>query len=182
MKISVYGMALGALMLGASAGNAATVTCSTPQGTALTLTAASACVGLGGNDDVLAIEGLAAGLGSGATDWMLADKNDDISSGDQSITFGDEFVNGGTTGDWSISEFPIMTDLILVLKAGNGFVAFLLDPSDIFGTWSSDSRDLSHASLYYAEDLVADVPVPAAGLLMVTALGGGFAMRRRKKS
>lgn len=112
----------------------------------------------------------------GMTGWILAQKNDS-STGDQKITFTDAPVNGTKSGDWEISGHADKT--VITLKAGNGFGAFLLDQPGLSGLWST-GKDLSHASIYYI-GTPSEVPLPAAGLLLLGGLGGlGLAGRRRR--
>ena len=86
---------------------------------------------------------------------------------------------------------------MFVLKAGPNFGAYLMKAGTIYantsGTWSTinylnnggNSAGLSHFSVYVSPtpitpDVVAGtVPLPAAGLLLATGLGG-LALRRRK--
>lgn len=117
----------------------------------------------------------------GMTGWILADKNDDNSSGNQAISFLTAPVNGAKSGAWGISG--LADKVVVTLKAGNGFGAFLLEQPKLTGNWSS-GKDLSHASIYYTgETSVSEVPLPAAGLLLLGALGGlGVAGRRRRNA
>ncbi|WP_306141880.1 VPLPA-CTERM sorting domain-containing protein [Roseibium sp. MMSF_3412] len=118
----------------------------------------------------------------GMTGWVLSEKNDSA-DGDGTIEFTDAPVNGTKSGDWTIDTLAGLTNVVITLKAGNGFGAFLLDLSvgnPLTGTWMS-TKDLSHASIYYNGNPTA-VPLPAGVLLLVTGLAGlGFAARRRMK-
>ncbi len=67
---------------------------------------------------------------------------------------------------------------MLVVKAGNEFIAYLLDLTQgTSGIWTTQGlvndkgklRDVSHLTLYTTP---AVVPVPAAGFLLIGALGG----------
>lgn len=78
-------------------------------------------------------------------------------------------------------------DVLLVFKTGTGgstpgFAAFSLTPAGFTeGEWAVTlQQGLSHVSLYGAP---APIPLPAAGLLLLTAIGGlGFGARRRRKA
>lgn len=116
------------------------------------------------------------------TGWVLADKNDDMNSGDQSIMFdgsvADNVANGTKGGDWAITSLAA-SKVVVTLKAGNQFGAFLVD--SLTGTWSA-TKDLSHSSIYYIPGggVGGQVPLPAAGWMLIAGLGGIAAVRRRK--
>ena len=112
----------------------------------------------------------------GMTGWILAHKNDKP-DGDQKITFTDAPGNGTQSGDWAVSGLADKT--VITLKAGNGFGAFLLDKPGLSGLWET-GKGLSHASIYYI-GTPSEVPLPAAGLLLLGGLGGlGLVGRRRR--
>jgi hypothetical protein len=52
----------------------------------------------------------------------------------------------------------------------------------VFATAPANRNPISYTVSFSTEALTAAVPVPAAGLLLLTALGGAAAMRRRKKA
>lgn len=93
---------------------------------------------------------------------------------------------GGLGGEFTLDTTGFK-DILLVFKTGTGrstpgFAAFALIPSGpTEGEWSVNlQQGLSHVSLYGSP---APIPVPAAGILLITALGGlGIAARRRRKS
>ncbi|WP_181366366.1 VPLPA-CTERM sorting domain-containing protein [Albidovulum aquaemixtae] len=129
-------------------------------------------------------------LGAG---YQLIDKSD---SGPAVLN-----VSGvsGTSGLWSfiLPAAPagmIWTNLVLAFKSGQGgggskpkvtgpdWAAFLLPSGASSGLWSiSGQQSLSHANLY-GQLAPAAVPLPAAGVLMVGALGAFAAVRRRRRA
>lgn len=116
----------------------------------------------------------------GMDGWVLSEKNDSA-SGDSTITFSTAPVNGSESGDWEIDSLAGKSNIVITLKAGNGFGAFLLDQTaaePLVGAWST-GKDLSHASIYYN---VNPVPLPAAAWLFGSALFGLVGIGRRKKA
>lgn len=123
-------------------------------------------------------------------DWSLFGKSDE-----------DIFVEadeGAIEGDWSASGFTSNT-LIVTLKSGPEFTAYLFENvtgPDIGGTFETllaglvnnqgRSQALSHLSIFSAEreggDNNNEVPLPAAGWMLLAGLGGLAAARRRRKS
>ena len=112
---------------------------------------------------------------------------------------------GNTAGTWLLKAglfFDPMKFYALVLKGGsNGSVAYLLNTSVRGGDWynfdippngGGNVPGLSNIRLYSTGDLVPrptppDVPVPpiplpAAGFLLLGALGGLAALRRRRRA
>lgn len=193
MKLTLAAAAAAAVMaFGSGDASANTVTCNFVQGNPnqtttyeMVVTNSVAC-GVAGNDSAAAI-GNIPGLTSPPA-WTLAWKSDGP-DGDKAIT-GSGFVNGQKSGVWSISSFPELTQVVIALKAGNNFAAFLLEPFISSGEWELD-RGLSHASIYYRSCEEGDagcgisttpIPLPAAGFLLIGALGGLAVLRRRKKA
>lgn len=179
MKIATMTVAAMLALGAAGAAQAATCTAGTGGGgTTYTLDPASASQCQTGND-TNTIDSTSVFFGQ--TGWILADKNDDATSGDQNITFADAPENGDRSGDWSISNPMGYTNIFITLKAGSGFGAFLL--TDLLsGTWAT-SRDLSHASIYYnGTPAPAPVPLPAESLMLLAGLGTLAAVRRRKSA
>lgn len=120
----------------------------------------------------------------GITDWVLADKSDGGGNGMLDLV---GVVNGSPSGTWSIPDYMGYTTIMLTLKAGNEFAAYLIDTSFNSGEWTTASvfptnsgsgRDLSHMSLYYSESSLTVVPLPAALPLFAAGLVGLAFLRR----
>ena len=129
----------------------------------------------------------------GSTSWELDTKINQVGDGfgtpDPAGILSASFGNDLLSGTWSVTSWAGIEKAMLVLKGGNGFAAYLLDLSaGLSGEWVTQALTnnggnqpaLSHVSLYTTP---APIPVPAAGLLLITALGGlGVAARRRRKA
>jgi hypothetical protein len=96
----------------------------------------------------------------------------------------------GKSGTWSVSSWAGIGSAMLVLKGGPNFAAYLLDlAAGLSGEWRTDallvgnnlqnSAGLSHITLYTSP---APIPLPAAGFLLLGALGGLAAVRRRRRT
>jgi hypothetical protein len=177
------------LFLSVTAASAATVACNTliPDATG-NLTPNAGCQAFEdtSDPDPADFDGL-----FGYDDWVeLAkiDANDiDGNSSDGGFTF--TSTDGNKTGTWSVTGYT--GPLVIVLKDGNQAPAptllYLLDGTS--GTWSSpwvnsntgeSVASLSNVQLWGLEVRPPPIPVPAAGILLVTALGGlGFLARRK---
>ncbi|TGD45360.1 VPLPA-CTERM sorting domain-containing protein [Pseudotabrizicola sediminis] len=86
----------------------------------------------------------------------------------------------------------VFENMMVALKQGNKYALFKLDTSEgLAGLWGTTGpgkgavNDLSHASIWYAGspvDVPAAVPLPAGGILLLSAMGGFALLRRRKKA
>lgn len=101
--------------------------------------------------------------------------------GDMTLTV----TNHDRGGDWSLTGYDDYESLMFVLKGGDAFSAFLVDPEDteLAGTWDDASMhgDLSHWTVYGVLEDVAEAPLPAAGLLLLGGVGAMVAFGRRRR-
>lgn len=172
---------LGAIALtvaGATAASAATLSC--PSNIADNVSGATACeYSDTATQDFLNTNPITVNAEAffGVTNWEFVAKDESSTGTGQSGTF-----------DFSAFAAQVTGQAMLIFKDGKGttLVGYLI--SSLTGTWSSpfenppfdvrNIKDVSHISLYTAP---APVPLPAAGLMLVGALGG-LAMLRRRKS
>jgi hypothetical protein len=100
------------------------------------------------------------------------------------VTFG-----GDKAGTWSFTPDPALTHApaYMVVKAATNWALYALDGA-LSGDWSTaglmtpngkNQAGVSHISFYNS---AAPVPLPAAGWLLVTGLGGLGALARRRRA
>lgn len=126
-------------------------------------------------------------LGILGGDWLFLEKSE---QGDSRTNFDiglivDPVPNGANSqGSWSIDGWHSFEDLMIVLKAGNGYIGYQLADKEISGTWNTgdiNNKGLSHLSIYGRDEV--PVPEPATLLLFGTGIAGlaGAGLRKRKK-
>lgn len=146
-----------------------------------------------GNDSEGAVDGLFG------YDWDFAAKDETPGGYEGDFDFG-LFADGGTSGSWGVTSWLGFETVLIVLKGGPTWSAFLIADTSLggaqgglFDTLSNRTGGgkpgpgLSHISLYTHGDPDLPpppppppaVPVPAAGLLLLGALGVLGALRRR---
>ena len=147
----------------------------------------SACNGVfAGNDSNQNLDGI-----FGLTGWnelLKVDASSGVESG-SGITLTVTSNIDESAGTWAVNSFAGFENVMFVLKGGNTFSAFLMNTSILSGNWNNESifdrngnnPGLSHFTVY-ASGTPAVIPLPAAGLLLISALGGLAAMRRMRKS
>lgn len=175
---------MGAFMAHLSGAQAATVSCSTAglpgvngnSSAVFSLSQATQAQCFGGNNNNTVGPTFSM---FNLTGWIASDATD--APGNGPVQFLTTPSKNGKTGTWSVDTFAGLTNVVLTLKAGNGFAAFLLNTASLSGLWSS-SKGLSHATLYYNGD-PSPVPLPPSlGLLILGLLGLGYIGRRRRLS
>lgn len=124
-------------------------------------------------------------------DSVLLDKSDGASqvAGFEITT---DPLNSGLSGTWAIAlpVDKILTNVFLAFKSGQGqldpdWALFSLPDGVLEGNWAiaAGEQALSHVNLYgtvASAPPPAPVPLPAGGLLLLGALGGMAALRRRR--
>ena len=129
---------------------------------------------------------------------ILLDKSDDgISGTNPTALSGSPSLMAGLSGSFSFAIGTLVAsagkeyyNFVLAFKSGGNrktesvWAAFDLATGVSSGTWTiSGKNELSHVNLYaYERDVKVPpgVPVPAAGLMLISGLGAIGAMRRRK--
>ncbi len=168
----------------------------------LNFTTSTACVspvtgGPGGNVNAAQMN---AGAGVfGSTSWSLLDSigSASVGSGTQTSAgglFSFTYNAGLQGGTWSLdSAWDWGAGLYaFVIKGATDNAVYLMDKNATSGSWNvldllnngGNHPDLSNVRLFGTTALVpatpAPIPLPAAGLLLVGALGGLAALRRRR--
>ena len=126
-------------------------------------------------------------LGILGGNWIFLEKSE---QGDSRTDFDiglivDPIPNGGSSqGTWSIDGWNSFEDLMIVLKAENGYIGYQLASQEISGTWNTgdiNNKGLSHLSIYGKGEV--PTPEPATILLFGTGIAGlaGTRLRKRKK-
>ena len=107
--------------------------------------------------------------------------------GDSTDTIGANFTISLSGQNWSILN-PLGyrgSSVLLTFNHSKTFAGFLLDlTKPLTGIWNTTGSvdDLSHASVWYRGSPPAPIPLPAAGFLLLGALGGLAALRRRRRA
>ena len=127
----------------------------------------------------------------GFSDWLFAEKGFDS---DEEIDVGFTIVGDSKSGTWSLdpSTWDIYSDVLLVLKGGNGntippfYVGYLLQEGQDAGNYLSPffsglrRKDISHMSVYVRGDGDTSVPEPTTLALIGLGLVGLAYIRRRR--
>lgn len=179
-KITAAALGLGLMSAVASTGaNAATVACSATVASKVvgdtTLSNGGCEVSTTADQDFLETKPTSVNAENffGFSDWSFISKTDNIEA---------------TSGIYDVSSvFNNFSTILAIFKSGKKTFLTGYVLNDETGTWSSPfsqgnskpPKDVSHIS-YYGRDAVSPVPLPAAGFLLIGALGGLAAMRRRK--
>lgn len=187
------------MMIGAQSANATVVaTCDI-----INFTTSKDCIspiagGPGGNVRAQEMNDYGTDGAFGFDDWKLiasigsvSDTSNQFSDGSPfsfSITLGDD---GKQSGTWALN--PLLTwgtgEYAFVLKGSTDNAAYWMDTAFTSGSWNvtdlfnpgENNPDLSNIRLF-GTAVLAPIPLPAAGWLMLAGLGGLAAMRRRKKT
>jgi hypothetical protein len=131
----------------------------------------------------------------GTVDWSFIGKHDFDGGAAEGTAPVIGLGSNAQVGTFSIDAglWDLFGEVMAIFKSGNEtfLTGYLLNTGDTEFDYASmflqfdkdgkpkDPKDISHISLYGRGD-PSPVPVPAAGLLLIGALGGLAALRRRK--
>ncbi|MEE9330380.1 MAG: VPLPA-CTERM sorting domain-containing protein [Parvularculaceae bacterium] len=154
--------------------------------TGASLTTSSGCELYAGNDKNDVGPATTDAQPFGITDWTLLWSSDDgQEAGQPDFGLTGDFV--GPDGTWNVASFLGYTQIMIILKAGNEYAAYLIDATSLSGLWTTAGiltnnagapRDISHISVYFAGDPSA-VPLPAAFFLFLTGMSVFAGIRKR---
>jgi hypothetical protein len=121
------------------------------------------------------------------TPAILLDKTDEVFASGVVLTI-PGIENDLLSGTWSISV-PVgfvLTNVHLLFQTGVAqlnpdWAVFSIPDGILSGSWTVERHALSHANVYGTLTPAA-IPVPAAGLMLLGALGGLAALRRRRRA
>jgi len=126
-------------------------------------------------------------IGNGTESWLSLGYTEIDDSGDAGTGYLSGTTTSGLSGSVTVSGDLSMYDSILIgFKLGNKHIDIVWGVFEIAGagvyTWLSDTKnELSHVVLYGREGDTPEIPLPAAGFLLLGGLGGLAMMRRRAK-
>ncbi|WP_210528975.1 VPLPA-CTERM sorting domain-containing protein [Rubellimicrobium arenae] len=189
---SALGLGISAASAATCVGTGQTFTLTTTPDATCFATATTSSSNISGNPNGANPDPIFGLYGTGL---QLVDKSDNSTDGSNPLAL--TVANGTLGGAWSIGSLmapagKMYTDLIIAFKTGGNssristWAAFLLPEGVTSGTWATTGKNaLSHVNVYARlvdapEPPPAPVPVPAAGVLLLGALGGLGALRRRK--
>lgn len=118
--------------------------------------------------------------------YRLSSKSDET-KGDGAVQITDGLDDENTLDTtWGIGNFGNFVSVLIGIKQANGYALFELAAAS--GTWgvfnagtNDRTNDISHWDVWYRDQTTTPIPLPAAGFLMLGALGVlGVAARRRK--
>lgn len=184
MKAVTAGAALVVALLGLSAGRASAVTTTYVDGNECGAGGFENCTVTVGSITTPTIIKFGAGLTVGGSDFQInttlfpSVTGNEFSFTDLGYKEGNEIISGTFTytpgdGDPLITAFAV--------KAGDGYTLYTNGGAAISSfNWSTpDRKGVSHITFF---DTAAPIPLPAGGVLLLTALAGLGLMRRRKSA